>query len=125
MNKLLADFTIAPGGGFKGLGTGALATPGDGITLFAKLLSSMIGLMTIIGIIWFVFVFITGAIGIIGAGGDKQALESAKKKISTGLIGLVVVIIAFFILDLIGYLLGFGSGGILNLVGFFNLIQIQ
>jgi hypothetical protein len=62
--------------------------------------------MTLVAIIWFVFVFITGAIGIISSGGDKQALETARKKITTGLIGLVLVIIAIVAINLIGYLFG-------------------
>jgi len=124
MNRLLADFKIAPNNSFTGLGTSPLANPGTGaINIFTNLISTIIGLMTIIGIIWFVFVFITGAIGIISSGGDKQSLEAAKKKISTGLIGLVVVIIAFFILDLVGYLLGFGTGGLLDLNTMFQAIQ--
>lgn len=126
-HNLLAQVTIAPNGGFKGIGTGTLANPGafaaNPETLFAKVISSAIGLISIIGIIWFVFILILGAIGIMSAGGDKQALESAKKKISTGLIGLVVVIVGLFILDLIGFLLGFGLGGILDITTLFSYIQ--
>lgn len=130
MNNLLAQIRLYPGtGGLQGIpGSGPLATPGDnGINLFTEIISTAIGLITIIAIIWFIFTFITGAIGIIASGGDKQALESAKKKITTGLIGLVVVIVAIFVFDLIGYLLGFGSGssGLLNITTLFGLIQIK
>ena len=76
--------------------------------------------MTIIAIIWFAFVLITGAIGMMGAGGDKQAMESARKRITSGLIGLVVVIAAIFILDLVGTL--FGIPNILNLGELFGQI---
>lgn len=124
--KLLAQVNIAPPGGYKGVGNGALANPGgfaaEPITLFAKVISSAIGLISLIAIIWFVFIFILGAVGIMSAGGDKQALETAKKKITTGLVGLVVVIIGFFVLDFIGYLLGFGPGGILDIGGLFSFI---
>ena len=124
MKNLIADTTFAPNGGFMGLGNNtALKTGSGGIATFSKLISSIIGIMTIVAIIWFVFTFIIGAIGIISSGGDKQSLEAAKKKITTGLIGLVVVIIAFFILDLIGYLLGFGTGGLLDLNTMFTSIQ--
>ena len=123
--KNLADLTdFAPTNGFTGAknGSGLLAPAGDGITLFTNFLSSAIGLITVIGIIWFVFIIILGAIGIISSGGDKNSLESAKKKISTGVIGLVILVIAMFAIDLLGYLLGFGSGntGILNLQNLFN-----
>lgn len=88
-------------------GFGPLGNPsGDGISVFSKFLSSAVGLMTIIAIIWFIFVFFTGAIGIIGAGADKQALESARKKIVTGIIGLVVTIAAIFVIRLIGTIFG-------------------
>ena len=125
-NNLLAQIKLYSGNGFVGVGTGPLANPaGNGVDLFTKIISTAIGLMTIIAIIWFVFTFITGAIEIMSSGGDKQALEGAKKKISTGLIGLVVVIVAVFVFDLIGYLLGFGTGGLLNLTNLFNQIQIK
>lgn len=117
MTNLIADVQF---GTFKGIGTGILSNPTGGITTFARFISTVIGVMTIIAIIWFVFVFITGAIGIISAGGDKQALENARKRISSAIIGLVVVIIATFIIDVIGYLLGFGTNGILDIVSLFN-----
>lgn len=125
-HSLLAQVNIAPAGGYKGIGPGTLANPAnfaaDPVTLLARVISSAIGLISIIGIIWYVFIFITGAIGVMSAGGDKQALETAKKKITTGLIGLVVVIIGFFVLDFIGFLLGFGSGGLLNITALFEMI---
>lgn len=117
--KLLTDIQLGPFTGF-----GPLGNPTDGgISTFSKFISSTIGLMTIIAIIWFVFVFITGAISMITAGGDKAALESARKRISSGLIGLVVVVAAIFILDLVGNLIGIPN--ILNLPDLFKQIQIK
>ena len=105
MNKLSQDIPLSPPGGFKGIGP--LGNPtGSGIETFTKFISSVVGLMTIIAIIWFVFTLITGAIAMITAGSDKQALESARKKITTGLIGLVITIAAIFLIDFIGYLIG-------------------
>ena len=103
--------SIAPNGGFSGAlnGKGLLAAPGNGIDIFAKFISSTIGLLTIIAVIWFVFTFITGAIGMIGAGSDKAAIENSRKKIINGITGLVVTLIAIFIISLIGYLLGFSN----------------
>lgn len=119
MNQL-AQLNFAPNGGFKGFGP--LGNPsGSGIETFGKFISSTVGLMTIIAIIWFVFSFITGAIGIVASGGDKNALESAKKKMTTGIIGLVVVIAAIFIIQLLGFLLGISN--ILNIGELFTQIQ--
>lgn len=116
---------IAPEGGFKGFGPLGLEKGGaeGAISTFSKFISSAIGLMTIIAIIWFIFTFFIGAIGIITAGGDKQALESSRKKIVNGIIGFVVTIAAIFVIRLIGALLGLPD--ILNLSGLFELIQIQ
>lgn len=106
MKNLLADITIAPSGGFSGIGT--LARPGkDGpFWDFSKIISMAIGILTLVAFIWFMFVLITGAIGIIGSGGDPKVLESSKKRITNGLIGLVVVIASIFIIDLIGMIFG-------------------
>jgi len=124
MNKLSVDIPLAPSGGFKGPGTGPLSNPtaggGTGIEAFTKFISSTIGLMTIIAIIWFIFVLMTGAISMISAGSDKQALESARKRIINGLTGLVIVVAAIFIIEVIGRILGLKD--ILNLSYLFSQI---
>ncbi len=129
MNHLLAagpPLNFAPNGSFTGFGplgapSGAASGTGSGIEIFSRFISSTVGLMTIIAIIWFVFSFITGAIGILASGGDKNALESAKKKITTGIVGLVVTITAIFIIKLIGALIGIN---VLDIQTLFGLIKI-
>lgn len=107
-NNLLAASSIplAPSGGFQGigpLGTGQAANAGN---LFNTVLSNIIGIITVIGFIWFIFILIMGAIGIMSSGGDKAQAETARKKITSGLIGLVVLIAGLFLFDLFGNLLG-------------------
>ena len=107
MKYLAANIPIAPNGGFVGfgpLGTGQASSAS--LNTLQTVISSAIALMTIIAFIWFIFIFMTGAISIVSSGGDKQALESAKKRITTGLIGIVVVISAIFLFDLIGIIFG-------------------
>jgi hypothetical protein len=124
MTNLIAQINIAPDGGFTGFGSLGtnLTQPGQGALRFTRFISSIIGLLTIIAVIWFVFVLITGAIGWISAGGDKNALEGAKKKIVNGIIGLVVVIVSVFIIDLVGNLIGIGN--ILDLSVLVGLLQL-
>lgn len=118
MNQL-AQIQIAPQGGFVGFGK--LGTNvGTGIEILAKIISTAVGVMTIIAFIWFVFTFFTGAIAIISAAGDKQALETARKKIQNAILGLVVTIAAIFIVNLIGRILGLD---ILSITTLFTLIQ--
>lgn len=124
MKNLLAaaeGIKIAPNDGFTGLGeSSAFKASSNPIVSFSNIISMGVGLMTIIAIIWTVFTIIIGAIGIISSGGDKQALESARKKITTGVIGLIVVILSLVLVNLIGRLLGVPN--ILNLgVLFANL----
>ena len=40
------------------------------------------------------------------AGGDEKAAESARRSLTTGFIGLMIVVAAFFIAGLIGRILG-------------------
>jgi len=105
MNKL-AQFDF---GTFEGFGP--LGKPGgEGVNLFTQIISSAIGLITVIAFIWFVFLFITGAISIMTAGGDKQKLESSRQKI---------IIAAMSVISLIGTIFGID---ILNLPKLFGQI---
>lgn len=108
-NLLAAELEIAPKGGFTGFGKLGLkdgSTAANAPATFTTFISSVIGVITIVAIIWFVFLFISGAISYMASGGDKGAIETARKKIINGVIGLVLVIIAIFVINLIGYLLG-------------------
>lgn len=110
MTNLLAATSIplAPSGGFKGFGKFGLEgfSSSSAPVLFSVFLSRTIGVITIVAFIWFLFTIITGAISIIGAGSDKQALENAKKRITMGLVGLTVTIAAIFIVRFAGAFLG-------------------
>lgn len=124
MTNLLAATSIplAPPGGFTGFGPLGNVTSKEGaVSTFSKFISSVIGIITIVAIIWFIFVFFTGAVSIIGAGGDKAQMETAKKRITTGLIGFVITIAAIFIIKLIGYLIGIPD--ILNFGFLFNMVS--
>lgn len=106
MRNLIAQAEIPLPGTLEGIGP--LGSPGEEAgTLFNRIISTAIGLMTLIAAIWFVFLIITGAYGVMSAGGDKAALESARKRITNGIVGFVIVIAGIFIAELIGSLLGF------------------
>jgi len=125
MMKRIAQINLYDGQGFYGFGSLGLEgkSAQDAPNLFTTFISSAVGLMSLIGIIWFVFIFMTGAIGIITSGGDKNALEQAKKKISSGIIGLVVMLFAILIIGFIGSL--FGLNNILNFSTLFSLLIIK
>ena len=91
--------------GLGDLGLETVAT-GDAPDLIGGLVSVVVGVLTIIATIFLLIQIITGAIAWMGAGGDKQAIENARKKIMNGIIGIVIIVSAIFLLDLIGQLLG-------------------
>lgn len=104
MNKLLAiQLGSHP---FTGIGPLGNGDPKNAGNVFSATLSKIIGVMTVIAFIWFTFQVILGAIGIISSGGDKAAVEKARKQITTGIVGVVMVVAAIFIVSLIGTILG-------------------
>lgn len=117
--KLYEDADGLKGFGQLGLEFG-VGTP---ILVFTKFLSSTIGLISLIAVIWFIFTLILGAVGIITSGGDKNAMESSKKKITSGVIGLLATIFAIFIIRFIGFI--FGIPDILNPTAVFEKLIIK
>jgi hypothetical protein len=105
---LLAQVGRNFGGSLEGIGP--LGTVGgnisDALELFFKILSAIVGIMTICAAIWFVFQFFIGAIQIIASGGDKTKIQEASTRITHAVIGIVVVISAIFFISLIGSLTG-------------------
>lgn len=103
------------GGGLTGLEGGKLSNPGENAAdLFNKFLSGTIGIITIVAFIWFVFLVISGALGIMFSAGDKSAVATGAKKITNGLIGIVIIILALVIIRVISTLLGFTDVPFLN-----------
>jgi hypothetical protein len=74
--------------------------------LFNKVISNVVGFLTVIGGIWFIFQFIIGAFGWLTAGGDKAKVQTAQTKITHAIIGLAIIVAAVFLIDFIGNLLG-------------------
>lgn len=97
-------------GGPKEEGWGPWGQPGDigkAAGYFATIISNIIGLMTIVGGIWFMFQFIIGGYGWLTSGGDKAGIQAAQSRITNAFIGLTVVVAAYAIIYIIGELLGF------------------
>lgn len=97
---------LGPLEGIGPLGSPELTNERTAVGTFITILSSIIGIITIIAIIWFVFVFFIGAISWLSSGGDKTKLQNAQKQITTGIIGLLIVLFATFFINLIGNLIG-------------------
>jgi hypothetical protein len=72
-----------------------------GISFFQDFVPGLIGLAFIGGTIIFFFMIVVGAIQWISGGGDKQALESAKGRITNAIIGIVILFSLFAVLNLV------------------------
>lgn len=108
MNNL-AQIPVAPNNGFSlpgRLGIGAQYTLSGTSSRLESVISIVIGVMTAIAFIWFVFLLFTGAVQFLTSGGDSKSVEAASGKIRTALIGLVAVISAIFFTQLLGTILG-------------------
>lgn len=104
--NLLAQTGQKFGKPLSGIGKIGLENGGDPVAILARILSVTVGVLTVVAAIYFMFNLITGIIGVISAGGDKGTIEDAKRKVTTGFIGLVAVIAAMFIMDIIAKVLG-------------------
>ncbi len=89
-----------------GSGLAALQQEGTGITFFAHLISTLVGLFLIAGSIFFVFMFLAGAVAWISSGGDKGQVENARNRITHALIGLVILFSVFAIVKVIEGIFG-------------------
>lgn len=124
MNQYIAQVPVSFNTPLCGIGNIGLCPPSvSASSMLAAVLSTAIGLLTVIAALYFMFVLITGAIGIISAGQDKTALEDAKKRITNGAIGLVITIAAIFLMEIIATLLGIPS--ILDIGQMINAIRLQ
>ena len=75
-------------------------------TDFGKILTAFLPyLFSLAGILLLIYM-ITGGLQMMFAKGDPKALQSAQGKITTALIGFVVVIMAYFIVSLLGRMFG-------------------
>ncbi len=89
--------------------TGPGKNPTGGVeatTMLEKLASNLIGILTIVAVLFFVIQIIFAGYSFISSGGDEKMMETSRKKLTNGILGLVIVILAVGIGSLIAKLLG-------------------
>lgn len=79
----------------------------DAPSTFETAISTTVGVLSAIAGVYFIIILVLGAISWMSAGPDKAKLEEAQGKIRSGIIGLVMVIAAIFVANIIGFILGF------------------
>jgi hypothetical protein len=72
-----------------------------GSAFFSSTLPRAVALILVFGALVFFFMLVWGAIQWITSGGDKQALEAARGRITSALVGLVILFTAIAIIRFI------------------------
>lgn len=85
---------------------GSGATNENTATQLNNVISVVIGVMTIVAALWFIFQFLTAGYLWINSGGDKHNLEIARDRILNNIIGLIVVIATWVIMGVVGKIFG-------------------
>ena len=95
-------------GGFQGFGKiGLEGKEGyEAGAIFASVISCIVGFLTIVAGLWFLFNVIIAGFVWLSAGGDKQKIADAQGKLTSSLTGLVVAVIGIFLVRLVANLLG-------------------
>ena len=88
--------------------TDADIVAGTGLTGVSKIISLFLNAAFVLSGLILLFFFILGGIGMISSAGqsDPQKAEQAKKTITSAIIGFVIVFTSYWIVKLVGSLLG-------------------
>ncbi|MBU2632236.1 hypothetical protein KKG52_00840 [Patescibacteria group bacterium] len=89
--------------GIKILGPGNV--PSGGQSALDKIIQTGLSTLILGAILLALFFFIWAGINLTMSQGDKQKLEAAKNKIRYSLLGLIVVMLSFFIINLFSHFL--------------------
>lgn len=111
MNVFAAEQSLGKLGGV-GLGPFGNINTGDrlaGINGVINTVSSIVGIMTVTGGIWFLFMILFAGYEWISAGGDAKKLASARDRITHAFTGLVIVVGSWSLLAVAGQFFGFNT----------------
>lgn len=84
--------------------------PGKGYsTSFGSLISSVLSIVMVVALLLVLLYLVLGGIEWITSGGDKGKTEGARNKITAAIIGIIILAAAYALVQLVAYVLGFGS----------------
>jgi hypothetical protein len=116
LNRIIADVTYQT---LKGPGVTPIS---GGVLAVEKIVGQVIGIMTIVAVIYFTFQVIIAGYAYIAASGDEKAIENARKALTNSVLGLTIVIIAVGLGALIATLIGIPN--VLDLENMFTLMGL-
>lgn len=84
---------------------------------FGSVISIVIGVVTVCAGLWFMMQVFSSGFQWLTSGGDKQALESARKRLTHAIIGLLMVVLSYALISIVGLVFGLN---ILSVAGVLN-----
>lgn len=69
-------------------------------------LSNLIGLFTVLAALFFIVYTFTAAFNWMTAGGDSGKIEKARERLIQGVLGLILIVAAYGIIELVGVIIG-------------------
>jgi len=81
-------------------------------------ISTIVATLTVVASIAFAIYFIIGGLKWITAGGDKQKTQDAQSQMTQAAIGLIIVVVSFFIIGIVGGVLGIDILDPISMLGF-------
>ncbi len=72
----------------------------------ASIISTIIGIFTVLAIIWFIIEFVIAGYLMVSSAGDQEKTAEAKKRLTQSLFGLIIVISAIFFISLVSFIAG-------------------
>lgn len=101
--RLLADSNLGPLTG-PGIPVGSNPTIG-----LEKIISQVIGVLTIVAFVFFTIQIIFAGYAFLTSEGDEKKIETSRKRLTEGVLGIVVIIVALGFAALIARLAGLGN----------------
>jgi hypothetical protein len=110
-NKLLADVT------YKISGAGIVPTSNeDATTKIETYISNIIGILTIVAVIFFIIQIIFAGYGFLSSEGDEKKMETNRARLTNGVMGIFIIVVAVGIGSLIAKLTGLENPLDINLM---------
>lgn len=100
-----APIDLAPSG-ISGIGKFQTISSSGPKAEFGTLISSIITTITVVGSLAFVIYFTIGGLKWIVAGGDKAKVSEAQTQMTQAAIGLIAIVASYFIIGIVGAVLG-------------------
>jgi NADH:ubiquinone oxidoreductase subunit 6 (subunit J) len=78
----------------------------SGVSFIESLLRALVSIGFIVGGVVFLFIFLMGAIQWISSGSDKSAQEQARGRLTSALVGIIILFALYAIIKVVEYFFG-------------------